>query len=313
MSSGARAASLATHTFQPSLLRRMLKFYAPWCGHCKRMAPVLQEIAAELGSPTVRFGKVDCTVETRLRTQWNVTGYPAVFMVRGGRHWRHTGLRNKPALVDLVKRMQADAVRKVSQAGDVQAMLEPGRVAFFLAEAEGEQGAATLFQAAATNQKHVLNFVSSRELDVARAVAGASANADAWKRPFVAKLEAGEQPVLLPGASIDRMDQEKLEQWMLAHRLPLVSLVGGHNFHELSKAGRLVALLLTDPCEGAPCRSLRRTLVAELPRAAASLQANTRATRPSANATLSGLTSTPAPRLPSATWLAHPTTQTICI
>jgi protein disulfide-isomerase-like protein len=196
----------------------LLKFYAPWCGHCKRMAPVLEEIATELGGPSVRFGKVDCTVETRLRTQWNVSGYPAVFMVHGGRHWRHTGMRNKPAIIDLVKRMQADAVRTVDQAADVQAMLEPGRVAFFLAEDEGAQPATSTFRAAAASQKHVLSFVSSRALDVARAVAGDNADAAAWRRPFVAKLEKGEQPMLLPGASVERMDQERLEQWMMAHR-----------------------------------------------------------------------------------------------
>ena len=37
----------------------MVKFYAPWCGHCKDLAPKFAELS-ERESP-VRFGEVDCT------------------------------------------------------------------------------------------------------------------------------------------------------------------------------------------------------------------------------------------------------------
>ena len=43
----------------------LVEFYAPWCGHCKRLAPILDEIADEVEG--VRIGKVDATVETALR------------------------------------------------------------------------------------------------------------------------------------------------------------------------------------------------------------------------------------------------------
>lgn len=41
-----------------------VKFFAPWCGHCKRLAPIWNELNKKIeGIPNVRLVKVDCTVD----------------------------------------------------------------------------------------------------------------------------------------------------------------------------------------------------------------------------------------------------------
>ena len=52
-----------------------LYLYAPWCGHCKRLAPVLDEVAS--ATKGVRFGKIDCTTQQRLCDQHDVKGTKA--------------------------------------------------------------------------------------------------------------------------------------------------------------------------------------------------------------------------------------------
>jgi protein disulfide-isomerase A6 len=57
----------------------IVKFYAPWCGHCKALAPAWNELGDfYAGSSSVIVGDVDCTVNEDLCGQFEVRGYPTL-------------------------------------------------------------------------------------------------------------------------------------------------------------------------------------------------------------------------------------------
>jgi len=62
----------------------LLEFWAPSCGHCVRMHPVMDEIAAALKG-RLRVAKMDVTENPRTPYDYGIMGTPAFFVIKGGK------------------------------------------------------------------------------------------------------------------------------------------------------------------------------------------------------------------------------------
>lgn len=58
----------------------LVEFYAPWCGHCKRLQPVWERVATDLKASVV-VAKVDGTTQRGLAARFPIAGYPTIFFV----------------------------------------------------------------------------------------------------------------------------------------------------------------------------------------------------------------------------------------
>jgi protein disulfide-isomerase A1 len=84
LSAAARAASdvidLTSSNFDSEVNGEKLalvEFFAPWCGHCKSLAPHYEEAATELKNKEgIKLAKVDCTENQELCQEHGVKGYP---------------------------------------------------------------------------------------------------------------------------------------------------------------------------------------------------------------------------------------------
>ena len=66
----------------------LLDFFANWCGPCKMLAPILEEIAAE--TDDFKIGKINVDDEGELARQFGITSIPTLVVMEGGREIRRS-------------------------------------------------------------------------------------------------------------------------------------------------------------------------------------------------------------------------------
>jgi thioredoxin 1 len=81
----------------------LIDFWATWCGPCRTMMPVLDELKAELGD-RVRIIKIDVDKNIELATQMKVMGVPTLMLYKNGRQlWQQAGVQSKDALKKIIE------------------------------------------------------------------------------------------------------------------------------------------------------------------------------------------------------------------
>ncbi|KAM7275297.1 hypothetical protein ACFE04_017163 [Oxalis oulophora] len=83
----------------------LVEFYAPWCGHCKKLAPEYEKLASSFKkAKSVLIGKVDCDEHKSVCGKYGVSGYPTIQWFPKGslEPKKYEGARTAEALTEFV-------------------------------------------------------------------------------------------------------------------------------------------------------------------------------------------------------------------
>ncbi|XP_056155522.1 protein disulfide-isomerase A4 [Lampris incognitus] len=149
----------------------LVEFYAPWCGHCKRLAPEYEKAAKELSqrSPPIPLAKVDATVETELATRFEVSGYPSLKIFRKGKAFEYNGPRENYGIVDFMTEQAGPPSKQVQTVKQVQELIKDGDDSIIVGLFSSEQDAALeIYMEACNSLREDFKFLHSFTSDVVK-------------------------------------------------------------------------------------------------------------------------------------------------
>jgi len=76
----------------------IVDFWAPWCGPCRMVGPIVEELATEM-EDRVTIGKLNVDENNELSQKFNVSSIPTILFIKNGKEaGRHVGAGSKDTL-----------------------------------------------------------------------------------------------------------------------------------------------------------------------------------------------------------------------
>ncbi|KAG5649024.1 hypothetical protein DXG03_000373 [Asterophora parasitica] len=232
---------LTSATFEESVAAHpllLVEFFAPWCGHCKALAPHYEEAATTLKEKNIQLASVDCVDEADLCQSKEVQGYPTLKVYKNGKPTDYAGPRKADGIISYMVKQSLPAVSEVTAANHEEFQgADKLVVVAYVPSSTAEPSP----EFSATAEKHRDEYLFGLTTDEAAIkAAGVEAPAIVVYRNYDEPKSVYPYPVV--GATT-----KDLEDWLSELAIPIIDEVSGENYATYAQSTKPLAYLFLDP------------------------------------------------------------------
>ncbi|KAG8820676.1 hypothetical protein FRC19_008676 [Serendipita sp. 401] len=254
-----------------------VKFYAPWCGHCQKLAPKWVDLAERLKG-VINVAEVNCDAHGTVCREQEIEGYPTVVLYLNGKKIEYTGSKSVSAMEEYIRKAMSPRIETVDHT-QYNSRLKEEDVLFLLLHSGKDNrvmdviskaaqpllGNPPIFGSTSKQLYSQYEIASTTSVPVLLAIKAHSPD------HYAAKLE-------LAGTIAANENADLLENWLQRNRFPLLGKLGMDNFYSVMKnpTKPFVVLAAIDPGPSAESESEEQATATNLDRLSANAKSQLR-------------------------------------
>ncbi|WWC86526.1 protein disulfide-isomerase domain [Kwoniella dendrophila CBS 6074] len=219
----------------------LVEFFAPWCGHCKNLAPHYEEAATELQKKGIKLAKVDCTEHADLCQEYGVNGYPTLKVFRNGTPTDYTGPRKADGIISYMIKQSLPAVSDVTS--DSHAEFIKSDKVVLVAYGDASHPIPSAYSEFASGARD--NYLFGQYTDSSLPSIPESPSLPA----IVLYKSFDEGYSVLSASEIAKLDSASLSDFVKTNSVPLLDEISPENFGTYAEQNLPIAYLFADPAE----------------------------------------------------------------
>lgn len=223
---------LTTESFEEGIKKTeftLVEFFAPWCPHCKKLAPEYEKAATQLKEHGVTVASVDCDKETKICQDFQIPGFPTLKLFKNSKPFRdYEDERTAEAIVNWILKRTGPSAKPLKDQGELDDLVAKSDVTVVVGTFANKDSDAHKQFIAAADDQDLEDFV----------FAEMTGSEDSIKlyRPFEPKV------VEYKGKFV----HEDIEAFVLQKGYPLVDEINAKSFRRFIASENPLAIVFLD-------------------------------------------------------------------
>ncbi|OAQ63360.1 protein disulfide-isomerase precursor [Pochonia chlamydosporia 170] len=216
----------------------LAEFFAPWCGHCKALAPEYEEAATSLKEKNIKLAKIDCTEEADLCQKHGVEGYPTLKVFRGADNVApYNGQRKAAAITSYMVKQSLPAVSVLTK-DTLEEFKTADKVVLIAYIAADDKASNETFTTVAEKLRDNYLFGGVNDAAVAEA--------EGVKFPSIVLYKSFDEG---KNTYTEKFEAEAIEKFAKVAATPLIGEVGPETYADYMSAGIPLAYIFAETQE----------------------------------------------------------------